>query len=356
MKKITFFLADMYKVGGVQRVVSIIANLLADKYLINICSLFAENTEVPFELDSRILVEKIYTEHFDLRKKIIKGLRGTKKYIKTKEFDIIIVCGMGLIPVIFPNIIGRNIRMIAWEHQCFTFGKKFGFEWIGKHLALKYFNDIIVLTKKDYKMYTVHKSNAKIWQIYNPLIDNRNTNIVANKKKRIISVGSLVAQKGFDYAIQIARNVFSELDTEWEWDIYGEGPEKTRLQQLIEEMNLVEKIHLCGYCKNMDQVYQEYSIYCMTSRHEGFPMVLLEAAAANLPIISFDCNCGPSDIITNGINGYLIKCYDIDAYSEKLKSLIVDENQLKKLEVGRAKCENEISLNRVFEQWNDVLN
>lgn len=356
MKKITFLLADMYKVGGVQRVVSIISNALSDRYSIDICSIFAENKDVAFELDPCITVYNIFTDHFDLRKNYIKGLKGVFKTIKKHPTDILIVCGMGLIPIVYPAVIYKNLRLIAWEHQCFSFGRKFGFEWLGKRIALKWFDNIIVLTKQDLEMYKKNKSKAGIVQIYNPMVLQEDKPVNIEKRAhRIISVGSLVPQKGFDYAIEIAQKIFSQIDSDWEWDIYGDGPDHDKLQSLIDNGPCKDRIHLCGYTKNISSIYKKYSLYCMTSRHEGFPMVLLEAVEAKLPILSFDCKCGPSDIIEEGVNGYLINQYDLDDFVSKLKMLICDDDKISALSNGKAKCEKEISLDFAIRKWFELI-
>ena len=97
------------------------------------------------------------------------------------------------------------------------------------------------------------------------------------------------------------------------------------MQKRIDEEGLGEFLTLKGACRDIHEVYPEYSIFALTSRYEGLSMVLLEAYSHRLPLISFDCDCGPSEIVREGENGFLVPCFDCDDYAEKLVSLMNDE-------------------------------
>ena len=110
-------------------------------------------------------------------------------------------------------------------------------------------------------------------------------------------------QKGYDYLAQIAVKVLSKF-TDWEWDIYGSGNEQIK-QDLITELDkggVLSRVHFKGNVKGIENIYPNHAIYIMTSRYEGLPLVLLEAKQYGLPIVSFDCPTGPSEIILDGEN------------------------------------------------------
>lgn len=90
------------------------------------------------------------------------------------------------------------------------------------------------------------------------------------------------------------------------------------------ELGLTERVTLKGNSSNMYSLYDDYAIMVMTSRYEGFPMVLIEAASRGLPLVSFDIHTGPNEIIVNGVNGYLINKGDVVGMSEKISLLIQD--------------------------------
>lgn len=111
--------------------------------------------------------------------------------------------------------------------------------------------------------------------------------------------------KGFEYLIEVSKLVFARYP-DWQWHIYGDGEieYKNKIIDLIQQNNLQKHIILQGNRSDIYDLYQNYSFYVMTSRYEGLPMVLLEAKAKKLPIVSFDINSGPSDIIRDGIDGF----------------------------------------------------
>jgi glycosyltransferase involved in cell wall biosynthesis len=353
MRKIVFVLTDIYKGGGVQRVTSIIANKLIDRYKIELISIFASSDKVSYSLDERIKVVHLFDKHFDLRKHSIKVLSSLKKALQQASCDIVISDGIGLSSFVFIATLGKKVHRIGWEHQCYYFGKRWGLEWIGKKIACLYFDSIIVLTKRDYQFYFKQRPKAKIVQIYNPSEIEKCSDLYNPDGNRIISCGGLTPQKGFDYVIAIGQHIFFKYPN-WQWDIYGEGPERENLQNQIAASGLGNNIFLKGYSDNIYSIYPEYAIYCMTSRHEGFPMVLLEAEAFHLPIISFDCNCGPSEMIDNDINGFLIPCYNVKEYSIKLLSLMEDREKRVFLSRNAVK-RNDLFMDKVLEKWNMLL-
>lgn len=353
-RKVIFCLTDIYKTGGVQRVVSIIANSLVGEFEVEIFSLFASGSKVAFDLNPQIQVKHVFTSHFDLRKNFLRASKGIKKNLILKDGETVVVAGMGLVPVFWETLRTKKVKKIAWEHQCFSFGKKFGFEWLGKRIALKFWDNVVVLTKKDFEMYQEYRLSEKIVQIYNPFAMGNNVRKCDIFAKKIVSVGSLTNQKGFDYAIEIARQVFRAVDG-WTWDIYGDGLEREKLQQMIINAGLQGKMQLMGHSDRVDTVYSSYSILSMTSRHEGFPMVLLEASSHSMPMISFDCKCGPSEIIEDGCNGFLIEQYDTNLFANKMIELIDNETLRLKFSNNKPKYSNEMEMNYILDKWRTIL-
>ena len=91
---------------------------------------------------------------------------------------------------------------------------------------------------------------------------------------------------------------------------------------MIKKKGLQNNVFLKGYESKINRLYKEYALFVLTSRNEGMGMVLVEALKAGLPVISFDIKCGPSDVIVDGVNGYLIEPFNIEKMSEKINMLI----------------------------------
>lgn len=186
-----------------------------------------------------------------------------------------------------------------------------------KQFCLKKYDAFVVLTENDKKRW---KNISGIEVIPNPLPYG-----VVNKRsvdsKKVISVGRLVVQKGFQYLIE-AWKIVAKNYPDWKLTIFGEGELKEELYQQIQQYQIEENVEILPFNNNIKEKYLESSFYVMSSIYEGFPMVLLEAMACGLPCISFDCPYGPSDIILEGKDGFLVKEKDVSALADKIIYLI----------------------------------
>ena len=182
------------------------------------------------------------------------------------------------------------------------------------------FHRFVVLTDED-KGYWGNLPNIEV--IPNARTYNPPTTAMLNTK-RVIAVGRYTHQKGFERLIE-AWNLICRQHPDWHLDIIGDGEDRPQLQELIEHYNIGTQITLCPPTKNMDAVYREASIVAMSSRYEGLPMILLEAQAYGLPIVSFACKCGPADVVTDGVDGFLVPEGDVESLASKLTTVIEDD-------------------------------
>lgn len=109
-----------------------------------------------------------------------------------------------------------------------------------------------------------------------------------------------------------------------------------------------------GYRSNMPDIYKDYSIFALTSRHEGFPMVLLEAISSGLPIISLDCETGPSELIKDGENGFLVKCFDVEEFVKKLNTLTTEIN-LKEFSESTMARSSDFKQEKFLSEWVNLI-
>lgn len=142
---------------------------------------------------------------------------------------------------------------------------------------------------------------------------------------------------------------------DWQWDLYGTGDTLDEIRKKIEEYGLEKQLILKGNVKDVYQVYGEYAFLVLPSYREGLPLVLLEAKALGLPMISFDITTGPNEIIKDGKDGYLIPPYDIQKMAERIEKFITDEEQRvsfsKNTEDGIEKFEKK----QIYDQWVQLI-
>jgi glycosyltransferase involved in cell wall biosynthesis len=137
----------------------------------------------------------------------------------------------------------------------------------------------------------------------------------------IAAAGRLSRQKGFDLLIEAFASIHAA-HPGWELHIFGEGKSRRKLTRMIEERELGESVRLRGLSRNLEGELAKASIFALSSRKEGLPMVLLEAMSSGLPVVAFDCPTGPADVVEDGRNGLLIPAEDVDGLAAGLSRLI----------------------------------
>ena len=174
------------------------------------------------------------------------------------------------------------------------------------------------------------------------------------RSRVVVSAGRLTNQKGFDFLIEAYEMVAATHPT-WELRIYGDGYLRDELQREIDDRNLEDRVFLEGYTNRLPAQMAKASIYAMSSRFEGFPMVLLEAMSVGLPVVSFDLQNGPRDLITPGVDGLLVEDRNVEALADALRSLMDDRER--RAAMGAAAAENVKRFGRgnIAERWEQLF-
>ena len=171
-------------------------------------------------------------------------------------------------------------------------------------------------------------------------------------RKRVIAVGRLDYQKGFDRLIDAWQIVCSTgLFQEWRLDIFGQGEWKDMLKARIKEYGLQNSLHLNEPTKEIAKEYADSSMLVMSSNYEGFPMVMIEAMACGLPVVTFDFKCGPRDIIKDEENGLIVPDGDIQALADAMMRLMANESLRQTMSVEARKVTETYSEEVVMRQW-----
>ena len=210
------------------------------------------------------------------------------------------------------------------------------------------FDKFVALTHED-REYWGEMSNITVMpNAAMPMGDNFSDGSV----KRVIAVGRLDYQKGFDRLIQ-AWQIVQEHEPfkDWELDIFGQGEWQDMLQDMIDKVGLNHHTHINQPTNAIEKEYANSSMLVMSSHYEGFPMVMIEAMSCGLPVVTFDYKCGPKDIIDDGINGLLVKDGDITGLAEAMMKLMADKDYRMFLSNNARKVTDIYSEETVMNQW-----
>lgn len=222
--------------------------------------------------------------------------------------------------------------------------------WNDQNVVSK-FDRFVVLTEED-KGYWGSLDNIQV-------IPNARTFVMDKpaelREKKVIAVGRYCYQKALDRLIDAWSIVCRNVD-DWKLHLVGDGEDRETLQRQIERLELSDKVVLGRAETDMKTVYANASMLALSSRYEGLPMVLLEAQAAGLPIVSFECKCGPKDVLTDGVDGFLVKEGDVETLAIKIRELIIDEDLRRIMGTEAYKNSERFSEEKVMAQWVELFN
>ena len=210
------------------------------------------------------------------------------------------------------------------------------------------FDKFVVLTNED-KGYWGNLPNLEVIPNAAKLVSDRCSDV---KNKRVIAVGRLDYQKGFDRLIQAWKIVCqNDKYADWYLDIFGQGEWKEMLQQMIDGAEMSTRVCINRPTTNIGEEYAKSSMLVMSSNYEGFPMVMIEAMACGLPVVSFDFKCGPKDIIQPGENGLLVRNGDIEGLAAAMMKLMDDAAYRQRLSENAKGIISTYAEETVMQQW-----
>ena len=354
---ICFFCGGFNTNGGIGRVTSILADALSrnEEFSIYLCSFYETKTEKYYVFSNSIEKYDLFHTPISMTKAMVfnDAIGKLSSYLRQNKIDILVSCGALYFPMCVIAAKRIGITVFCWEHIAPTVVHDYKFQKQARMYGTRNCDCNIVLTKAALNWYKDNVKNKRIEQIYNP-VDPVFSTIPSKsycyQSQKIISVGRLSYQKNFNRLLDIASCVLPK-HSGWTWDIYGDGEERDDLNKKITDLGLQGKVFIKGQVENLYDLYNEYAFFVMTSRYEGFPMVLLEAASCGLPMVSFDIETGPNEIIDNGSNGYLINPLSDSDMVNAIDSLIDDVELRRTMSNNSFKTADIFSIDQILEQW-----
>ncbi|MBC2840334.1 glycosyltransferase family 4 protein [Robiginitalea sp. SC105] len=357
-EKIAFLLPSLGS-GGAERVVTILANELVKERPVTIITYSTGNPYYQLSPEIKLfhctdsinpsssLLEAIKTN--------IKILKALVNILKEQKINLIIgfLTSANVLSIIAAKIC--SIKAIISIRNNPDKDRPTKFWSILTRLTYPFANHVTVQTSPIKKILSNYVSNNKISILPNPLnpdfANKRNKD--TPKQKIILSVGRFTDQKNHEMLIRS----FGKIPIgDWRLIIVGDGEKRIEYEQLIKELKLQNSVDLPGRKKDIYEYYNSASIFAFSSIFEGFPNALLEAMYFGLPCISTNCPTGPSELISNEVNGFLVDVNDTEAFSVGLQKLIDSPDLRSEFGNNASKSVEKYELRKIIQNWNSLIN
>ena len=373
--KIVFCTPALYMAGGVERVLTLKANYFAEHFGYNVTIILTEGKDKPlfYPLSDKVKVvnlnigfEELWTCSFI--KKIFVYLKKQRIYKELLKQEL-----MRIRPDITISLLRREINFLTsikdgskkvgelhvnrsnyrnFEQDDTNFLKNlFSQLWMSNLVSnLKRLDKFVVLTEEDHQNWP-ELDNVVV--IPDPLTFS-SSSCSPLTEKRVIAVGRYVYQKGFDLLLK-SWSIVEKKCPDWILTIIGQG-ERLQYENLIDELKIDRtRCKLLGPTERIQDEYMRSSLLVLSSRFEGFGMVLVEAMACGLPAVSFDCPCGPKDIIQNKVDGVLVESGNVEKLAEAIVMMIQNSEQRKNMATKAIENVQRFKMDQIAELWKSLF-
>lgn len=338
--------------GGSERVISQLANYWAKKgYRVTIIT--TDRGEKPyFVLNDKVqriaILKGMTTSRFlSLPRKFLSIIKLRQKLIEVKP-DIVYAFQEKTIIYSLISLLGVGFIKVAAIRNHPEYKKLPLLYSVLRSLLYMRANTIVVQTE-GIKNWFANKGYQKLKVIPNPITLSENIGESA-KKNTIVACGRLVPQKGFDKLLEVFADLKEEMP-DWTVQIIGDGPELNNLFEKATDLGIKDKVTFLGYQENPSSFYSKAGVFSFTSDYEGFPNALCEAMVAGMAVVSYDCPSGPSDLILDGENGFLVPLGDVDLYRARLRQVMIDVDLRLKFSREAVRIADKLNIAQVALAW-----
>jgi glycosyltransferase involved in cell wall biosynthesis len=357
MKRVCFFCGDVGRSGGTERVATVIAsNLAARGFDVSILS-SSRGTSSFFPLHPAVQLHSLHMEGYSANFSDLRSVLRLRSFLKNEEIDCLVDVDTVASLVSIPAAWGLKTKVFSWEH--FHFHINVG-GWpqrlrrsLGRRLAARKAAAVITLTERDRQQYLNGVTCIA------PVVTIPNPQTIAHSERSpldkpvVLAAGRLTPQKGFDLLLKAWADIAQKIP-EWKLRIVGSGQEEGMLKSMAHELGIDGQVDFVPNTTDMAREFLSASIFALSSRFEGLPLVLIEAKSFGLPIASFDCDCGPSEVIYHEKDGLLVAKEDCNALTSALRRLVGSRHDRETF--GRAALQDKrFALSRIMSLWEELL-
>ena len=355
MPKVVFLINSLNNAGGTERITTSLANYLADDSNIQVTIVAVYNNGTSFfELSPSITLHYLNnTKHGNIYTDYLRNIQRIRKLAKQIQpnYWIDVCSAMSLMSL--PALIGLHIKVISWEHFNANVNWNPITSPLARKLISKYAYKIVTLTNDDKHIFKKKYKAKNVICIPN-FITVRVKGVASLTEKKILSIGRFTEQKGFDMLLD-AWQLTTCRHEGWVLQIVGQGELKEALREQAQRLELTDSVIFQEPTKNVISLYKNSSIYVMSSRFEGLPLVLIEALSYGLPIISFNCETGPKDIVEHEETGILVPPNDIKQLATAIDFLANTPDKRKEFQLNSIRKAENFKVPYIIGLWKDIL-
>lgn len=354
--KIAFLINSLAVSGGAQRMTVLLAGGLARRGLkVEIITVAGGAGGASFfKLDPRVKILSLGgTEGEGFYRTWWRNVRRLRGLLRRGAYDCVVdVCTLWSL-VSVPAALGLGIRTVGWEHM--NAGEiSSGFLGpLGRRVAAWLHHRVVVLTDDDKKTYIRNYRARRVETIPNPVT------IAADEpspltEKRFLAMGRFSDVKGFDMLLD-AWELTRCRHKGWSLRIVGSGPLERSYRARVAKLGLTDSVEIVAPVRDVERMYRESSVYVMSSRNEGMPLVLIEAMAMGLPIVSFDCEAGPRNVVVDGVTGLLVPPLDVARLAAAMDVLAARRSLRRRMSAAALERSRLFAPDAVFDRWMALL-
>lgn len=341
--------------GGTERATVLLANYLADQNLQVYILCKQGGTKSFYNVSNKVTIEYLHANsNINIYKSYLKTIIRYRNFLNRARPDYIIDIGVNLALETHPASFMKKTKVISWEHFNANVYHNYVINSISKWLASCFSKRIVVLTDQDQEVYRKKFSAKNVNVIPYPVAIDVKGNQYNENSKQVLTIGRYTNQKGLDYLLDAWKIVQSK-HTDWRLKIVGEGDLHSALLAQCNLLGLNKSVDFVSPSPDVVQHFRQTSIYAMSSRYEGLPLVLIEAKCFGLPIVSFDCETGPRQIIRDNVDGLLIPVNNSTLLAEGIITLIESPSKRKEFNSNAIADSVRFSPQAFYEKWETIL-